>query len=306
MRVPALFAAILFIVSTANAAQSRALVCLYREVKLPQGRQLVVPKSAVFRNHGPISGDISGSWRIIEPRGSKQAALVTLEPITLSNTKRCADVAVSMYVDGILFRETAASAADRDHWSLADVPEYTPGRKPPIEFGKLIDDMSLLAQLRIDVTEVIRMPASMLAPGAEAAQCLGWARAVADEIGGSVGRQTSMVTFIRHPAVQEISLGCRMPRPHLFAAWGNGAMPSTASAQIITRAASRLTGAPQGQVASLMTACIRQALKPENNETVDVEDDGLRAECQAFRRDGGAGAVTIFRRLGRYPNPDLR
>jgi hypothetical protein len=38
-----------------------------------------------------------------------------------------------------------------------------------------------------------------------------------------------------------------------------------------------------------------------NGELSSTEDDGVRVECQAFERDGGAGIVTILRHFGEYP-----
>jgi hypothetical protein len=100
-----------------------------------------------------------------------------------------------------------------------------------------------------------------------------------------------------------MSISCDVFKPDIFVSWDRRAKPATATVQLIAKSGSLLTDATQDQIRSLVDACITLALKPESNEIASQEYDGVRAECQAFTRDGGAGSVTIFRRFG--PNPPL-
>ncbi|WFU14411.1 hypothetical protein [Bradyrhizobium sp. CB3481] len=44
-----------------------------------------------------------------------------------------------------------------------------------------------------------------------------------------------------------------------------------------------------------------RALKPTSNEVADREVRGVKIECTAFRRKGGGGSITIYRRFGIDP-----
>lgn len=298
----AIIAACLSITFRAAYAQtSRAVLCLDKEFKLGSVRELTIPNKAVFRNHGPITGDLTGSWRVTDPEKSRNAAIITTEAVTLTTAKRCAEVRVRMFVDGILNEQTSAKASDHDYWSIDDVLDYTPGHKPVIEFGKLVDDMAVLAQLRTDVDDALAVPEPKHDDDVNAAQCLASAKSLAAQVEGALSRQTSAAVFIGHPAAGEMSISCDVFKPYIFLSWDRRAKPASATMQLIARSGSLLTGATQDQIRSLVDACITQALKPESSELANIEYDGTRAECQAFTRDGGAGSVTIFRRFGPYP-----
>lgn len=284
--------------SQAQAAGARAVLCLDEDFKLGRGKDLIVHSGTVFRNHGPISGDITAQWKSLDPQKSKNASFVTLEDATLTTAKRCVETRVEMFVDGILNTETSAKAADKDYWSIDDSIAYVPGRKPSVELGKLVDDMAVLGQLREDVSEVRTQSRPV---SRDAASCLADAKSLAAQIGGGVGRQTSSVVFIGHPAVQEMSIDCNFQKPSIFIAWNNRAKPSAATLQVIAKSGRVLTGASEDTVKTLVSTCVAEAMKPESNELANHEIDGVRAECQSFSRDGGAGSVTILRRFGSYP-----
>jgi hypothetical protein len=89
--------------------------------------------------------------------------------------------------------------------------------------------------------------------------------------------------------------------PTLFVSWDKRAKPTTATMQLIGKSGSSFTGASQDEIKALTNACVSVALKPDNNEIGDAEYDGVRVSCQSFRRDGGAGSVTIDRRFGSLP-----
>lgn len=298
LAVTGLVALAVVLSSDAQAAGARVVLCLDTDFKLGRVRELVIHAGTVFRNHGPISGDITAHWKSLDAQKSKNAALVTLGDVTLTAAKRCAETGVQMFVDGMLNTETAAKAADKDYWSIDDSIAYVPGRKPTIELGRLVDDMAVLAQLREDVSEVRKVTRP---PPRDAARCLADAKALAAQIGGATGLQTSSVVFIAHPAAQEMSIDCNFHKPSIFIAWPNRAKPSPPTVQLIAKSGRVLTGASEETVKSLLAACVVEALKPESNELANHEIDGVRAECQAFSRDGGAGSVTILRRFGSNP-----
>ncbi|MGD9714072.1 MAG: hypothetical protein AB7V46_18735, partial [Thermomicrobiales bacterium] len=126
------------------------------DLKLGSIRSLTIQLGTVFKNHGPISGDITGQWKTTDPQKSRNAAIITVEDVTLTRDKRCAETPVQMYVDNILNKETTAKASDKDYWSIDDNIEYVAGRKPPIELGKLIDDMAVLGNRPLSVFSVMR------------------------------------------------------------------------------------------------------------------------------------------------------
>jgi hypothetical protein len=298
LRGAVLAVSLCMITAAAHAAGSRAVLCLDEDFKLGNVRQLTIQRSTVFRNHGPISGDITGKWKSTDPQKSRNAAVVTTEDATFTTSKRCAEVKVRTLVDNIRNTEATAESSDNEYWGIDDIIEYVPGRKPNIEFGKLVDDIAVVAQLREDVGDALIIPKP---EARDASRCLTDAKSLAAQIGGGIGRQTSSVVIIGHPAAQEMSLDCNFEKPSILVSWDNRAKPSRTTLQLIAKSGSLLTGASQDEIKTLVTACVTDALKPENNELANHEIDGVRAECQSFTRDGGAGSVTILRRFGLYP-----
>lgn len=286
--------------ATALAGPSTAVLCLDKEFKLGAVHEVRIPKGTVFRNHGPITGDITTSWHVVDPAKSKNAAIITTQDIVLTKAKRCEEAPVKMFVDGVLNKESKAIAADHDHWGIGDIIDYVPGRNPEIEIGKLVDDIAVIAQLRTDVDDALNIDRSQ-GPTDEAAICSANAKSLAAQIGGALGRQTSSVAFIGHPAAQEMSLSCGGPKPSVFVSWDHHAKPTDPTLTLISQIGSLLKGASRDGIKTLTTKCITEALKPESDELASREYDGVRVECQSFTRDGGAGSVTIYRRFGPYP-----
>ena len=60
----------------------------------------------------------------------------------------------------------------------------------------------------------------------------------------------------------------------------------------------RAQGSLRRHINALPTSCVTRALNPESNQLANHETDGVRAECQPFSGDGGAGSVTFPRRFG--------
>ncbi len=87
--------------------------------------------------------------------------------------------------------------------------------------------------------------------------------------------------------------------------WDGSAKPSSATLAYIGKGGAFLTGATEGELTKETQACVALALKPGSMETADRSFRGVKIECQAFARDGGGGAVTVYRRFGAYPKrPD--
>jgi hypothetical protein len=78
---------------------------------------------------------------------------VTLNPIVFTKRDRCSEVKVKMFV-GPLYKERQASASGNHVFEIDDVLDYPiPAKKPAIEIGKLIDDISVRAILLTDVSD---------------------------------------------------------------------------------------------------------------------------------------------------------
>jgi hypothetical protein len=280
---------------------ARAVVCIDQEFKFDEARQLTIPRKSIFTNGGTITGDISGAWKAADQKIRRQAAIITADEMTISMKKRCAETHVQMFVDGVLNTDVQAKASDRDVWNFNDVLDYKRGQKQPIEFGTLVDGLALQAQLLTDADTAMRMTRAKYDADSDAAKCLSNAKSLAAQIGGGIVRQTSSVVIMGHPDAQEISLSCGQLSPTLFISWDKRAKPSSATMQLIGKSGFLFTGASQDEIKTLTNTCISNALKPDNNEIGNAEYDGVRAGCQSFRRDGGAGSVTFDLRFGSSP-----
>jgi hypothetical protein len=94
--------------------------------------------------------------------------------------------------------------------AIEDVLEYSPASgRPPVEFGKLIDDLSVRAMLLTDAGDPLVLPKDETHETLKAATCLAEAQKVAAHEKGVVGRQTNSVVVISHPAASEFSFGLR-------------------------------------------------------------------------------------------------
>ncbi len=296
----AVVAAWAMVTSVAVAEEGRAVVCLDNEFDLGTAREVRLPAGSVFENDGPITGDLTGDWRVVEPRKLGRGAIVTMEGITLSRQKRCTEAGVRMNVTRV-GDPLVAKADDREHWVFKDVPDYKRGFRPPVELGRLVDEMAVAAQVRADVTGVVRVTEKEIDDEARTAKCTASGRAMAAHVGGGVIRQTSSVVILGHADASEISLGCNPHITNLFVSWDRRARPSAGTATLVARSSAFFTGASESDIRTLLERCVAKALVPSNSELGDAELDGVRMSCQAFARDGGAGSVTINRRFGVHP-----
>jgi hypothetical protein len=292
----------------ANAVRSgRAKICATRDVEFDSFREIRLPAKTVFQDLGPLTGAARDPWKPGGASDSRRAGFLTADPVTLTKAAPCAESGVRMLVGG-LFKEPVARVADRRVWQIEDVLDYSPTpAPPPVEFGKLIDDMSVQAELLSDAGDPLILPKQKADEKDEAAKCLTEAQKMAAHEGGVVGRQTGSVVFISHPAASEFSFGCSVDgiKPDVFVAW-NKARPRPSTVKLISSAGAFLTGAPIEDIKRELNRCIGDALKPDAGELANREfDGGVRVECQAFERDGGGGSVTIVRRFGSYPVHDM-
>jgi hypothetical protein len=292
----------------APVANGRARVCATEDFAFDSYHEIKLPTKTVFRDSGPLTGDVRDPWRPEKHvSDNKWVAFITTDPVTLTKAKPCAESGVRMLV-GKLFKEPSASASDRRVWDIDDVLEYSPiSGWPPVEFGKLIDDISVRAMLLTDADDPLTLAKEEVDEAAQAAKCLAEAQKVAAHERGAIGRQTSSVVFISHPAASEFSFGCGVDglKPDVFISW-NKSRPQPSTVKLITSAGAFLTGAPTEDIKQELTKCINEALKPSAGELSEREfDGGVRVECQAFERDGGGGSVTILRRFGSYPAHEM-
>jgi hypothetical protein len=294
---------------TAAAATNEpgmARICLTGDdVKLPPGSAIAIPATTVLEDQGPLKGTPNdpSTWGY-EVRGDFHAALITLLPATIRSKQHCAEVPVQMLVSD-RWTETAQRASDGHIFAMTDVIDYPiPPKRPAVEIGKLIDDISVTAILIADVTASTKELAQTLDDESRAAACLDGAKKLAAHLGGGVGRQTSMVVIIGGVTADETSYGCAFgPKnaPDVFIAWSGQAKPPAKTQALIANAGEYLTRATRTEISQETAACVSAALKPDSGELSDREFRGVKIECQAFARDGGGGSVTIYRRFGASP-----
>jgi hypothetical protein len=106
--------------------------------------------------------------------------------------------------------ETMKRASDNHIFVICNVLDYSiPTERPPIETGKLIDDISVEAMLTTDVTQAVaRSEPTFPDDAAQAANCLADAKKLAAYVGGGTGRQTSMIVGIGHVGADNLAYGC--------------------------------------------------------------------------------------------------
>jgi hypothetical protein len=143
----------------ASGANGRARVCATKDVEFDSYREIKLPATTVFKDSGPLTGDVRDPWRPDGPAGNgRRAAIMTTSPVRLTKAKPCAESGVRMLVGG-QFKEQSASVTDKRVWQIDDVLEYSPSSgRPPVEFGQLIDDISVQAVLLIDAGDPITLP----------------------------------------------------------------------------------------------------------------------------------------------------
>ena len=266
-------------------------------------KEVRLPATTIFKDDGALSGkrEDPKTWRSGEH--SSKSAIITTDPVVLTKAKRCSDVSVKVFV-GLLFEERSAAVADNRFFRIIDVVDYPiPAKRPEIEIGKLIDDISVSAILLADATDVVAAP-PILGDEAKADLCFAGAQKLAAYMKAAVGRQTSVVVFLGQVPAGETTYGCDYgPKhaPSINVSWDNRAKPSAETADFIGKAGEFLTGVGVAEIRQELAACVAEALKPASEELADRQFMGAKIECQAFARDGGGGSVTVYRRFGASP-----
>lgn len=282
----------------------KARICLTddEDLHLPAEAEVTLPPTTILEDEGPLKGqrDDPTTWASEIKEGSNwSGAIVTLDPAVLKMPSRCAEVSVKMYLD-TTSTEATQKAFDGHVFRIKDVVDYPiPDRKPPVELGRLIDDIRVRAILTADATASQN---ARPAPSEEAsaATCLAEATALAAYVGGGVGDAARLGVKLGGMAAHEANYGCATGSgsADLFLSWDGQAKPPAATRALIGEAGAFLTGAARGEIVAEATACVNEALKPASDEQATREFRGVKIECTAFTRDGGAGTVTIYRRFG--------
>jgi hypothetical protein len=287
-----------------------ARICLTdSDVHLKPQDEIVIPATTVFEDNGPNTGksDYPSTWHYEIKAGFKfPAKILTLTAVSLRTSKPCAEANVQMLTGTVGGTETTKRAADKHIFVIDDVLDYPiPATRPPVEIGKLIDDISVEAMLISDVTQAGARPGpAFLDDVANAARCLAGAKKLAAYLGGGTGQQRSMNVEIGHVGAASVTYGCPFgpkQKPDFAVYWDGKARPPTDIAVLIAKGGEFVTGATRAEITSETSACITDALKPSAAELANREVRGVKIECQAFARDGGGGSVTIYRRFG--PDP---
>lgn len=294
----------------ARRVAGTAKICITDDsIKFDTFKEIVLPSTTVFEEMGHFAGkkDDARTWEQSETGERSvghQTALITNAAAVFTKASRCANVSVNTFIQPLYDRETAR-AADDLIFMMSDVLDYPiPAKKPGIELGKLIDDISVKAILVEDVTAMLRRDETELSDAAMVAKCLDGAQKLAANVGATLGRQGASGIGLQHGAAIEASYGCPFGShkgANLFVAWNNQTRPPSATADLISKAGEFLTGTTASELKQEVGACVAKALKPSSNEFAEVEFRGVKIECQAFTRDGGGGNVTIYRRFGAAP-----
>jgi hypothetical protein len=106
--------------------------------------------------------------------------------------------------------ETVKRASDNHILVICNVLDYSIlTERPPIETGKLIDDISVEAMLTTEITQTVaRSEPTFPEDAAKATNCLAGAKKLAAYLGGGTGRQTSMIVGIGHLGAGNVAYGC--------------------------------------------------------------------------------------------------
>jgi hypothetical protein len=170
-----------------------------------------------------------------------------------------------------LFNEPSASASERRVWEIDDVLEFPASGRPPVEFGKLIDDVSVRAVLLADAGDPLVLAKDESDEATIAAKCLAEAQKIATHEGGIVeptlSSAYSSVVAISHTAAVEFSFGCGVDglKPDLYLAW-NKSRPASSTVKLIMSAGEFLTGATSKEIKRELAKCVNEALKPDAGE----------------------------------------
>jgi hypothetical protein len=286
-----------------------ARICLTdKDIHLNPKDEIVIPATTIFEDDGPNIGqpEDPSTWRYEVKEGFKfPAQLLTLSSVSLRKSKPCAEAKVQM-LTGAGGTETMKRASEKHIFVIDDVLDYPiPAARPPVEIGKLIDDISVEAMLTTDVTQsVVRPRPDLLDDEANAAKCLAGAKKLAAYLGGGTGQQRSMNIEIGHVGAASVTYGCPFgpkQKSDLTVYWDGKPRPPADIAALIAKGGEFVTGATRAEIMTETSACVTDALKSSATELADREVRGVKIECQAFARDGGGGSATIYRRFG--PDP---
>ena len=113
-----------------------------------------------------------------------------------------------------------------------------------------------------------------------------------------------MIVGIGHVGVDDVAYGCPLvptQKPDLRVGWEGQARPPSNVMAVISKGSEFLTGATRTELTKETLECVASALKPDASELAERQVRGVKIECQAFKRDGGGGYVTIYRRFGPVP-----
>jgi hypothetical protein len=290
-----------------------ARICLTdNDVHLKASDEIVIPATTVFEDNGRNLGkpEDPSTWRYEIKEGFKfPAQFATLTAVSLRKSKPCAEGRVQM-LTGAGGTETMKRASDNHIFVIDDVLDYPiPAERPPVEIGKLIDDISVEAMLISDVTQAIARPKAVLDDAAKSAICLGGAKKLAAYLGGGTGQQRSMNIELGHVGPDNVAYGCPFgpkQKADFSVYWEGRARPAPNTMALIAKGGEFVTGATRAEITTETSACVAEALKSSAGEVANREIRGVKIECQAFKRDGGGGSVTIYRRFGRDPaQPDI-
>jgi hypothetical protein len=286
-----------------------ARICLTdKDIHLNAKDEIVIPATTVFEDDGPNVGqpEDPSTWRYEVKEGFKfPAQFLTLSSVSLRKSSPCAEAKVQM-LTGAGGTETMKRASEKHIFVIDDVLDYPiPAARPPVEIGKLIDDISVRAMLTTDVTQsVVRPRPDLLDDDANAAKCLAGAKKLAAYLGGGIGHQRSMNIEIGHVGAASVSYGCPFgpkQKSDFAVYWEGKARPPADIAALIAKGGEFVTGATRAEITAETSACVTDALKSSVTELANREVRGVTIECQAFARDGGGGSVTIYRRFGADP-----
>jgi hypothetical protein len=285
-----------------------AKICLTDgDIHLRPKDEIVIPATTVFEDDGPNVGkpEDPSTWRYEVKEGFIfPAEFVTLAAVSLRKSKPCAETKVQMRT-GAVGTETMKRASDNHIFVIDDVLDYPiPTERPPIEIGKLIDDISVEAMLITDVTQAVARPDVALDDDATSATCLAGAKKLAAYLGGGTGQQRSMNIEIGHVGADTVQYGCPFgpkQKVDFEVYWDKQARPPSKTMALIAKGGEFVTGATRAELIEETSECVADALKPDAGEIADRQVRGVKIECQAFTRDGGGGSVTIYRRFG--PDP---
>lgn len=286
-----------------------ARICLRgNDVHLGDKDEIIIPATTVFEDDGPNTGkpEDPATWRYEIKEGFKfPAQFLTLTAVSLRNSKPCAEAKVQM-LTGAGATETMKRASDNHVFVIGNVLDYPiPAERPPIEIGKLIDDISVEAMLTSDVTQAVARPEPTFPDdAAKAANCLAGAKKLAAYLGGGTGRQTSMIVGIGHVGADNVVYGCPFgpsQKADFQVYWEGQAQPPSNTMALIAKGGEFVTGATGAEIIKETSSCVADALKSNATKNAGREVRGVKIECQAFAREGGGGGVTIHRRFG--PDP---